>query len=180
VIYYISDLHLGHEKVIHMDNRPFDNAFEMQEKIIRNWNSVVTGKDTVYSLGDMFWKPSIAEQILPRLNGSIVLIRGNHDRINDNIKNLYSDIYHYLEVNDDSRRVILCHYPIAHWNAQHRGAIHLYGHIHNNRENRPFQLYAKMCREEGIPFECYNVGCMLSYMDYTPRTLDYIRKVAKY
>ena len=35
--------------------------------------------------------------------------------------------------------------------------------------------YRDICRELEIPFECCNVGCMMPYMDYTPRTLDEIR-----
>lgn len=27
-------------------------------------------------------------------------------------------------------------------------------------------------KKRNIPYECYNVGCMMPYMDYTPRTLE--------
>lgn len=33
---YISDLHFGHENIIAFDNRPFQNAQEMNEALIRN------------------------------------------------------------------------------------------------------------------------------------------------
>ena len=53
--FYISDLHLGHNNIIRLDNRPFKNMTEMETTIINNWNSVVSDNDQVYILGDMFW-----------------------------------------------------------------------------------------------------------------------------
>ena len=34
--FYISDMHLGHKKIIQMSKRPFENVEEMQEKMIEN------------------------------------------------------------------------------------------------------------------------------------------------
>ena len=45
----------------------------------------------------------------------------------------------------------------------------MYGHIHNGRDTRPFNEYAKQMRERGFPYRCAKVGCMLH--DYTPVTL---------
>ena len=46
--YYIADLHLGHANAIRFDNRPFADVDEMNESLIRSWNSMVTKQDTVY------------------------------------------------------------------------------------------------------------------------------------
>lgn len=53
MVYFTSDLHLGHENVIKLCNRPFDSIEEMDEALIRNWNRKVTNGDTVYVLGDL-------------------------------------------------------------------------------------------------------------------------------
>ena len=48
----------------------------------------------------------------------------------------------------------------------------LYGHVHNTRE---WSLVEKWKNEQwamGIPSRLINVGCMMAYMNYTPRTLD--------
>ena len=48
----------------------------------------------------------------------------------------------------------------------------LYGHVHNTRE---WQLVEKWKHEKwdmGIPSRLINVGCMMDYMRYTPRTLE--------
>lgn len=80
----------------------------------------------------------------------------------------------YAEIKDNDRNIVLCHYPIAHWRNADYGYVHLYGHIHTGRDTRPFDEYASLMKSRGTPYECFNVGCMLPYMDYTPRTLDEI------
>ena len=67
--------------------------------------------------------------------------------------------------------MILSHYPILFYKNQHYGAVMLYGHVHNTRE---WELVEKWKKEQwamGIPSRLINVGCMMEYMRYTPRTL---------
>ena len=58
--------------------------------------------------------------------------------------------------------------------------IHLYGHIHQTRDTKTFEKYGKMWEKEigiiGITFKAANVERMIDYMDYTPRTLEEIKK----
>lgn len=168
--FYISDLHLGHKNILAFDNRPFFSLEEMTETIISNWNSVVGKNDSVYVLGDMFWNNAEIPIVLPRLNGVKFLVKGNHDRVNEEMKKHFIWIKDYAVIKDGSEHVVLCHYPIAHWIGADYGYIHLYGHIHNGRDTGPFDEYAQQMREHGFPYKCANVGCMLH--DYTPVTLD--------
>lgn len=171
---YISDLHIGHKNCIAFDQRPFFDLEDMKQTIITNWNNVVIKNDDVYVLGDMFWNNNEALEVLPLLKGNIHLILGNHDRINGQMNKYFVTVKPYDEIKDESRNVVLCHYPIAHWRNADYGTIHLYGHIHQGRDDRPFTSYATIMRRRNFPYQCYNVGCMLPYMDYTPRTLDEI------
>ena len=58
--------------------RPWDNAEEMDEALVERFNKVVGPKDKVYFLGDVAMrKPGL--QVVNRLNGDLVLIKGNHD-----------------------------------------------------------------------------------------------------
>ena len=64
------------------------------------------------------------------------------------------------------------YYPILFYKNQHYGAVMLYGHVHNTSE---WELVEKWKKEQwamGIPSRLINVGCMMAYMNYTPRTLD--------
>ena len=170
--FYISDLHLGHANILRWDQRPFADVEEMHREIIRRWNAAVSPGDTVYLLGDVAWKTKIAQEILPQLRGKKYLIRGNHDKRSEEYSALFSSVEEHAAVKDGGELLILCHYPIAHWNGQYQGAVHLYGHVHRTQDYDAFLQYGAHCRSKGIPFEAYNVGCMLPYMDYTPRTLE--------
>ena len=80
-------------------------------------------------------------------------------------------IEQYAEVNDENRLVILSHYPILFYKNQHYGAVMLYGHVHNTREWVLVEKWKKEQWAMGIPSRLINVGCMMEYMRYTPRTL---------
>lgn len=175
--FYIADLHYGHANVLHFDNRPFKTIQEMNDAIVERWNSVVSPGDMVYVLGDMFWCTSkVAIPILDSLNGQKFLIKGNHDRCNDGqFAKRFVKITEYAEIEDGNRKVILCHYPIPCFKNHYYGSYHLYGHVHNSFEDK-MMSHDKFLMEElyGHPCNMYNVGCMMPWMDYTPRTLDEI------
>ena len=172
MIYYIADMHFGHTNVLRFDNRPFSDTAQMDDTLIQNWNERVADDDTIYILGDAFWKnEENSIQIMERLRGHKHLIQGNHDRVKGKLRPYWESIEQYAEVNDENRLVILSHYPILFYKNQHYGAVMLYGHVHNTRE---WKLVEKWKNEQwamGIPSRLINVGCMMDYMRYTPRTL---------
>jgi calcineurin-like phosphoesterase family protein len=71
MIYFTSDLHMGHEAVIRMQNRPFVNADDMNRVLIENYNSVVHKDDTVYLLGDVCFRIGVekANELIASLKG---------------------------------------------------------------------------------------------------------------
>lgn len=179
--FYISDLHFGHKKCLAFDNRPFFTLTEMEQTLIANWNDRVEKNDEVYILGDMFWYNDEAPRILSELKGCKYLILGNHDRVNAEMAKYFVWCDKRIEVvKDEDQKVVLCHFPIAHWDGQTHTppTIHLYGHVHQvERETRSFEKYGKIWeKESGMPFLAANVGCMIDYMGYTPRTLEEIKK----
>ena len=176
--FYISDLHqqFGHANILHFDNRPWKTITEHDEVLIKNWNSVVTNQDTIYILGDFHWgKEYEWIEMLEQLNGKKVLIKGNHDISPQKSKRYFQDIKDYKEIDDNGRKVVLCHYPIPYFKNYFYGWYHLYGHVHNSFE---WHMMERVKYEMKALYdkECYmcNVGCMLSYMNYTPRTLEEI------
>ena len=176
-IFYISDWHYGHANCIHFDNRPFKNVEEMNEALISNWNSVVSPGDTVYVLGDMFWsKTTEAIDVLDKLHGQKVLVQGNHDRVHDaQLRSKFVKIDEYMEIKDGDRNIVLCHYPIPCFKNHFYGWYHLYGHVHTSFEANMMEHQKYLMKElYNRPCEMYNVGAMMPYMNYTPRTLDEI------
>lgn len=182
-IFYISDTHFGHANIILLDGRPFKTVAQMDQAMIDNWNAAVRKCDTVYILGDFCWcKTARWIEILNRLNGKKILIRGNHDVQNPSaeLRACFADMQDYLEIRDAGRRVILCHYPIPFYkNASDPNVYMLYGHVHYTREYDYIrQLTDELQRNRR--YDCddrgqlYHVGCMTPWMNYTPRTLDEI------
>jgi calcineurin-like phosphoesterase family protein len=183
-IFYIADYHFGHANVIKFDKRPFDSIDEMDRKMIENWNTVVSQDDTVYILGDFCWDTEDRWiVILNQLNGKKVLIRGNHDlkTMSQQLRNKFQDIKDYKEVKDNGKRVLLSHYPMPFYRgAYNSDIVHLYGHIHVTIENDFMEHIREYVNENdnrgNSKHKCqfYNVGAMMPWMNYTPRTLDEI------
>lgn len=175
--FYISDWHYGHASIISFDNRPFTSLAEMNEALINRWNIVVSPGDIVYVLGDMFWcNSSEAIPVLDKLNGQKFLIRGNHDRCNDGrFLKKFVKVTEYLEIEDDGRKVVLCHYPIPCFKNHFYGWYHLYGHVHTSFEWNMMERDKLLMQElYSVPCQMFNVGAMMPWMEYTPRTLDEI------
>lgn len=146
-VFLISDTHFGHNNVCKFtyDNgeklRPWDNADEMDEALIENWNKVVKPNDKVYHLGDVCI-PRRGLQVLYKLNGDKVLIKGNHDIFKlHEYAEFFRDIraYHVMD------KMILSHIPV-HTESKGRFRANIHGHLHglrvklynNNKKIDPF------------------------------------------
>lgn len=78
-MFFTSDLHIGHANVIKYDERPFKDVDEMHESLILRFNSTVPKNGLTYFLGDVGNKPKDVRSVIERLNGTKILILGNHD-----------------------------------------------------------------------------------------------------
>jgi calcineurin-like phosphoesterase family protein len=135
---YISDLHFGHSNVIKFDNRPFSDVDEMDYAMIKLWNSRVQKDDDVYIVGDFcFRNGRTPDWYLKKLSGHKHLVIGNHDgKMLENPKAMqyFETVDKMMHVTDGDKQICLCHFPLAEWNHSHRGSWHIYGHIHNRKE----------------------------------------------
>lgn len=177
--YYISDLHFGHKNALSFDNRPFFTVEEMNRTLVDNWNSRVTKGDNVYILGDMFWKNEDAGEILTELKGNKFLVLGNHDRLNAEMKKHFVWCKEYAEINDGDYHIVMSHYPIPFFkNMTRKGYCMLHGHVHDSWDYHMIQHWKSEIEAlYQVPCKIYNVGCMMSYMNYTPRTLKEIMEI---
>ena len=190
--YYIADSHFFHGALnTKMDRRGFESVEAMNEYMLRQWNRKVRKNDEVVILGDLSWgKAEETNELLERLNGRLYLIQGNHDRFlknKDYNAGRFVWIKPYEELQDNKRKVILCHYPIMCYNGQYRvdengnpKVYMLYGHVHDTQDQRLLERFQAITRETAsvspdgtarqIP--CNMINCFCIYSDYVPLTLD--------
>jgi calcineurin-like phosphoesterase family protein len=131
-VFFTSDTHFYHENILKYCNRPFSSVDEMNEKLIKNWNSVVGKNDIVWHLGDFcFGRKENISEILPKLNGKINLVMGNHDH--QKVK-FYYDVG-FNRVYDRQVLIngfyILSHAPLQFLN-DNCPFFNIYGHVHDS------------------------------------------------
>jgi len=145
-IFITSDTHFHHANIIKYCNRPFNDTFEMDETLIKNWNSVVKPGDKVYHLGDVYFPKykNESEMLFNRLNGTKVLILGNHDAGKDQVLlKHFSRIYMWRFLKEF--KLLLTHVPVHQGSLSAKLKWNVHGHIHN-RES-PEGPYKNACVE---------------------------------
>lgn len=130
-VWFTSDHHFGHARIIALVRRPFASVEEMDEAMIARWNERVARDDLVYHLGDFSFRDHTP--YLARLNGQKRLIIGNHDHSRRLAKaEGWSSVDRLLHIEVDETPIVLCHYGMRVWNRSHHGALHFYGHSHGS------------------------------------------------
>lgn len=154
-----SDLHIGHDREFVYKSRGFASIEEHDEALVRNWNELVDPEDTVYVLGDVMLKHNLQDDnfsyglsVLRRLNGKLIIIRGNHDsegkmeryRTCENVVSV-GDAALYVNYPEVGRRhFYLSHYPTlieSRKKPMKTALINLFGHTHQEEKfyhNHPY------------------------------------------
>jgi calcineurin-like phosphoesterase family protein len=124
-VLFTADTHFSQFDIIKVTGRPYKNEVEMDTELIRNWNEVVKPDQVVFHLGDFTFKENVPD-LLDKLNGEIVLIRGNHDGLE--VFKHFKDVHETAKVVIEGQRIVMCHYM---WDHNFRkGTWHLHGHTH--------------------------------------------------
>lgn len=138
-IYFWSDQHFYHERVIEHASRPFDNVAQMNKTMLSNYFSIVKDEDIVIFGGDVgFGTVDAVKQLLQHLPGKKILVLGNHDF---DQKYVYKDydifdivtmafVYQEnIEGLENPVNILVTHYPIDnHWLPEN--TLNIHGHIH--------------------------------------------------
>ncbi|BBO99495.1 metallophosphoesterase family protein [Sulfuriferula nivalis] len=83
--FFTSDQHFGHANILKYEDRrdesgnKFASIEAMDAHLVDRWNATVSADDAVYCIGDFAFKSQILRDILPFLNGTKILVTGNHD-----------------------------------------------------------------------------------------------------
>jgi len=116
--WFTSDTHFNHKNIIEYCKRPFKTVEQMNEALIKKWNAKVMKDDIVFHMGDFIWKEYW--NIKHRLNGTVILIQGNHDEDNRSaIKQMTITFNH--------KDWVLTHIPFE----EHIPDLCLCGHVHS-------------------------------------------------
>lgn len=158
MIWFTSDTHFGAQRTLEFSRRPFSSVEEMDEYMITKWNESVRDRDTVYHLGDFG-----DANIIHRLNGKIVLIKGNYETDNkdgclDALKEVAEDVgpdklvienkiwksatFATNEISGMSwhyKKIFLTHKP-EDCIKDDPDVVNLFGHIHEKCQIKPYGL----------------------------------------
>ena len=175
-VFVTSDSHFNHGNIIKYCDRPFQDAQQMNEHMIRVWNDRIKSDDIVYHLGDFYFGAKnhmhmSMDELMSRLNGEKHLIVGNHDieRHFDGDAKVpehsgWESVQTYKELKYGKTRFVLCHYPLETWRNAHKGWFMLHGHSHGS-------LKRVIAHRMDVGVDCHE--------DYAPFALNEIRDVLK-
>lgn len=143
-IYFTSDTHFSHDNIIKFCQRPFSDVTEMNKTLIDNWNKKVPQDGLVFHLGDFAWGGFTAyKYIREKLNGNIILIKGNHDwRNGPQNASDYDKIFQFttqqMLIEIEKRKIYLNHVPFLCYGGTYRNENDLvyqaFGHVHSNQQ----------------------------------------------
>jgi len=162
--WFTSDPHFGHGNIITYCRRPFHSVENMNKLLVMQWNEVVAPEDTVYVLGDvLLGRREEMAGVIESLNGTKLLIPGNHDRCWPGHKKVGTwpqryvdggfaqvldpqvDLSHLFDMDVEA-----CHFPFSgdshdedrysSHRPEDRGQWLLHGHVHNAWRVRDRQI----------------------------------------
>lgn len=176
-LWFTSDTHYSHRNIVLGESswegssrdgcRDFINRKEMNDEIIKNVNHYVKEDEFLIHCGDVsFGGLSQFEEFSQRVNcKNRILIQGNHDHLltdeivkaNDWIEMVQLGYFHC-----EDKNFFVSHYPCVTWHQQHKGSIHIYGHVHGkfHHEKRALDVgidKAFMYFKEYAPFNAIDI-----------------------
>lgn len=168
MIWFTSDTHFGHERVLGFCDRPWDTIAAMNRDMVDEINRWVEPGDTLYHLGDYSFKMTSedAANLRKRINcKDIHLVPGNHDKdwTQPAVSWAFTVEKPITVLKIDKLKLVLSHFPMADWQGMSHGSVHLHGHIHS----RGMQ-YNELNRMQGL--YRYDVG--VDANDFRPVCLD--------
>lgn len=157
-IWFISDLHVGHDKPFILNPRGYANIQEAYAKTFEELKCIGPN-DIIFNLGDAIVGAGMrsieyARRIVNIPCKEHYFVFGNH---NSGMMNIYRDeinkqylsndievyplqvtgtnfkfVGNYFEVMIDGTHIVLSHFPIASWNNMSKGGYMIHGHCHRN------------------------------------------------
>ena len=164
--YLIADTHFGHSNIIEYENRPFSSVQEMDEYLIKLWNSIVKNNDLVYVLGDftLSRRMNVIKELIRQLQGRKILIMGNHDtrKPKDYVECGFEVATRKPMMVEPG--VILMHEPFEDTSLIAQNYIYFFGHVHNNHSIMDDYQNCKCVSVERIDYRPVDLDALLRKM----------------
>jgi calcineurin-like phosphoesterase family protein len=183
--FVISDTHFGHANIIKFEPkfRKFMNLQEMDNYMIKQWNSIVKPEDTVYHIGDVAIGSPV--KYIKQLNGRKILIKGNHDNhvpLQEFIDAGFEDVCAMVKL---QRKYILTHCPMHSDELMYYpGVKNIHGHIHSRlvltNGNQMDMRYVNVSVEH-TKFKPINIDSIDKYQESlnTPENINHVIQKVK-
>jgi calcineurin-like phosphoesterase family protein len=181
-IFFTSDWHIGHANSIIFDKRPFNGLEHMHSSLIKNYNAQVPENGVCYFLGDIgVGSAETCKEVMSKLNGTKVLVLGNHDRAMNSMYGMGFDVVlTEAAIWIQGERVTMTHCPLRglfredvtnmrgavegqNWHGEHKqimfsienqGQFHLHGHIHSPNGGKSQKILGRQF-DVGLPANGY-------------------------
>lgn len=197
-IFFTSDWHINHANSIKFDKRPFQSLDEMHSSLIINFNKQVPNNGITYFLGDMATGPTeIIREVISLLNGTKVVILGNHDKNMTAMYNCGFDVVlNSASLVIQGERVTLSHCPLPglfrentfgmkgtineNWHGERKNSLysvknenqfHLHGHIHSPNGGKSLKVLGRQY-DVGVPSSNYRPVHISTIESWISRTLQ--------
>lgn len=183
--YVVSDWHCYHGAIMGMDFCPdrreviggSDDVELMVDRIIEDTLSVVGKNDSLYFLGDLYFKIGSRRDDMTRHMkrlrngiGEMHWILGNHDepRRSGEIPSLFDSVSYAKQIRHDGKVVFLSHYPLHIDGFDQHRLVSIHGHTHGTIDNSVGRLDVGLDNLIGIGVN----------IDFSPIDLDHALSLA--
>jgi len=137
-IFVTSNQQFGRQGAVKAYKRPFNDVEEMNQYLIKQWNSVVGNDDMVFVAGNFMWDPETADIITKQLNGKIYVIPGEWDRAIADVTESQGNgsglkaTYIAIGIKEvKALKAVITYWPMIEWPKKKKGWISFIGYPGN-------------------------------------------------
>jgi calcineurin-like phosphoesterase family protein len=162
-VWFWSDIHFFHRKIIQYCQRPFADMERMHQALMENCLARVTANDILVFGGDLtVGDVDATNELLRAIPAYKLNILGNHDTDRrERLKLAMDEVAACLEIDYQGASLFLSHYPVKE-SLLAPGQLNVHGHIHHT----PFP--------PGLGSGERHINMCVEHTEYAPVSLDWL------
>lgn len=175
--FFTGDHRFWHKNIIEYEDRPFLDAngepdvVSMNQQLIETWNANITENDVVCYLGNLsFGGYNKTLDLLSKLQGKFLYVRGNHDnkaclKALEESGKLIAPVTYVKEIQIGKHHVVLSHHPFQVWFGCTYGTWNIFSHCCGH------------CSEEGKKMDVSVDAIAKKSLGYAPVSYEIVRGI---